>query len=263
MGGDVLKAVVLSAGQGKRLLPITETRPKCLIRLSGRSLLEWQIRTLFSCGVGQIAVVTGFGASAVESEIGRIKLPGLSLGTILNPFFSVSDNLASCFMAKQEIMTAERLVLLNGDTLFEPAILERVLKEATAPITVTIDRKERYDADDMKVELAGDRLLRVGKSLDSGSVDGESIGLLAMSREGAVRFASELDTVIRQPAGLTSWFLSVIDRLAIGERMVGVVSIEGLEWGEVDFHPDLRRAQELTARWHTLEQAVPAAAVRA
>jgi choline kinase len=115
----------------------------------------------------------------------------------------------------------------------------------------------------MKVELAGDRLLRVGKSLDSGSVDGESIGLLAMSREGAVRFASELDTVIRQPAGLTSWFLSVIDRLAIGERMVGVVSIEGLEWGEVDFHPDLRRAQELTARWHTLEQAVPAAAVRA
>lgn len=237
-------------------MPVTENRPKCLIRLSGRTLLEWQIRTLYSCGVTEIGVVTGFAADSVESEIARIRLPGLSIKAILNPFFSVSDNLASCFMARQEISSAERLVLVNGDTLFEPAVLARVLEEATAPITVTIDRKERYDADDMKVQLAGDRLLRVGKTLDPGSVGGESIGLLVMSREGAGRFAHELDAVIRQPTGLKSWFLSVIDRLAQNEGIVGVVSIEGLEWGEVDFPPDLRRAEELTARWHRLEETV-------
>src|SRR5690606_30914334 len=165
----------------------------------------------------------------------------------------VSDNLASCFMARQEISSAERLVLLNGDTLFEPAVLARVLEDATAPITVTIDRKERYDADDMKVELAGDRLLRVGKTLDPASVGGESIWLLVLSRVGAGRFAGEVETVIRQPTGLKSWFLSVIDRPAQNEGIVGVVSIEGMEWGEIDFPPDLRRAEELTARWHRLE----------
>jgi choline kinase len=250
-----LKAVVLAAGQGKRLLPITETRPKCLVRFAGRSLLEWQIRTLWISGVTEIVVVTGFQAEMVEHEISRIRLPGLSIRPVLNPFFNVSDNLASCFIARQEILASERLVLLNGDTLFEPAVLARALVEAEAPITLTIDRKDRYDADDMKVELDGDRLLHVGKSLDPSTVDGESIGLLVFSREGAARFAGEIDRAMRQPEGLRSWFLAVIDRLAVGEGIVRVVSIEGLEWGEVDFPADLRRAEEMTGRWHELESA--------
>jgi L-glutamine-phosphate cytidylyltransferase len=258
-----LKAVILAAGQGKRLLPITETRPKCLVRFAGRTLLEWQIRSLYGCGVTEIVVVTGFAAESVEREIARIRLPGLSIRPILNPFFTVSDNLASCFMAKHEIASAERLVLVNGDTLFEPPVLARVLRQATAPITVTIDRKERYDADDMKVEVSGDRLLHVGKTLDPETVGGESIGLLVMSREGAVRFATAVESAMREPSGLKSWFLSVIDRLATSEGIVGVVSIEGLEWGEVDFPPDLRRAEEMTVGWLNREEAERPAAARA
>jgi NDP-sugar pyrophosphorylase family protein len=65
------RAIILAAGQGKRLLPLTESRPKCLIELSGRSLLAWQLIRLQAAGVEEAVVVTGFRADAVEAEIAR------------------------------------------------------------------------------------------------------------------------------------------------------------------------------------------------
>jgi len=249
-----MKAVVLAAGQGKRLLPLTASVPKCLVRLGGRSILEWQVRALFEAGVTDIAVVTGFHASDVEDEIEHLRELGVSVRPIHNPFFGVSDNLASCFLARHEMLSADGLVLLNGDTLFEPRLLRHVLALVEAPITVTIDRKDRYDSDDMKVQLLGKRLVRVGKTLDPSSVDGESIGLLVLNPEGAAQFVGKVDAAMREPEGLRSWFLAVIDRLA-DEDIVKVVSIEGMEWGEVDFPADLRRAEELTRRWRQNEAA--------
>src|SRR3546814_6493917 len=73
-----------------------------------------------------------------------------------NPFYAVSDNLASCWVARHE-MTGE-FFIINGDTLSEPAIAKRLLANDKAPIVVTIDRKSNYDADDMKVSVEGDRL---------------------------------------------------------------------------------------------------------
>ncbi|NIQ95884.1 MAG: nucleotidyltransferase, partial [Desulfuromonadales bacterium] len=69
--------------------------------------------------------------------------------TIFNPFYTVADNIGSCWAAKDLI--GEDTLLLNGDTLFEPAIAERVIETAEAPISVTVDRKDSYDADDMKI----------------------------------------------------------------------------------------------------------------
>ena len=73
-----LKVVILSAGQGKRLSPLTDDRPKCLVELSGRSVLHWQLRHLASVGVTEAVVVTGFRADAVEAEIASLDLPGMT-----------------------------------------------------------------------------------------------------------------------------------------------------------------------------------------
>ena len=68
------RAIILAAGQGKRLLPLTEDRPKCLIELSGRSLLAWQLLRLQAAGVAEAVIVTGFRADAVEAEVARLGL---------------------------------------------------------------------------------------------------------------------------------------------------------------------------------------------
>jgi len=239
-----MKAVILSAGQGSRLLPLTAERPKCLLPLGPKSLIEWQIGVLSRCGVDDIVVVVGFRAALVEALLAGLERPGLRLRTLLNPFYNVADNLGSCWLARQEM--AGDFLLLNGDTLFESAVLQRLLQSPPAPITVTIDRKGAYDADDMKVHLDGTRLLEIGKTLPPARTDGESIGLLSFRGDGPGLFVEAIDRAMRVSEGLKSFYLKVIDQLATSHR-VETASIEGLAWGEVDYPADLQRAEQLVA----------------
>ena len=242
---EVGKAIILSAGQGRRLRPLTDTRPKCLIDLSGRSVLDWQLGHLRAAGLREVVVVTGFAASDVEAEIGRLNAPGFKVRSLFNPFYGLTDNLATCWLARAEM--AEPFLLLNGDTLFETAVAERLLAAPPSPITVAIDRKGAYDADDMKVQTQGSRLMAIGKTIST--YDAESIGFLRFARQGAAGFVAAVDQALRSPDGLKRWYLSVIDQIARENGGVATASIEGLGWAEMDVPEDVARNLELTERW--------------
>jgi choline kinase len=237
------KAIILSAGKGSRLLPLTARRPKCLIELSGRSLLEWQLDALQGAGIADILVVTGFADHRVDAVCaGR-----LGVRTLFNPFYHVADNLGSVWMANAEL--DRDTLLLNGDTLIAPSLLRRVLDAQTGPIAVTVDEKDSYDSDDMKVLRDGERLLRIGKTLEPGGYNAESIGLLAFRGEGPGIFAGEVDRMMRHPDGTRRWYLQAIDSLAQSGADVRTVSIRGEAWQEVDFPEDVEAARALTAGW--------------
>lgn len=238
-----MKSIILSAGQGRRLLPLTESTPKCALPVAGRPLLEWQLHEL-GRSVDEVVVVTGFGADQVDAiAAGWRTLP---VRTLYNPFYALSDNLGTCWVAREE-MTGP-FVLINGDTLFEAAVVERLLATAsTAPVTLVIDRKDAYDADDMKVVVDGARLCRVGKTLSEG-VNGESIGMMVFRGEGPELFRRKVAEVMRYGEGVKRWYLSAIDELA-GQGHVAVCDIHGLSWCEVDEAEDLANAQRVVAAW--------------
>ena len=99
-----MQAVILSAGQGRRLLPLTADRPKCLVDLHGKTLLQWQLDALLAAGVGPVTVVTGYASDAVEAVIAR-HYAGQPIGVQYNPFFQVADNLGSCWIARAALAT--------------------------------------------------------------------------------------------------------------------------------------------------------------
>lgn len=241
-----MKAIILSAGQGSRLLPLTRERPKCLLRLDSQSVLEWQISELRRCGIEEFVVVVGFRADAVEGLLETLRLPRARFRTVYNPFFQVADNLSTCWLARDEM--DEDFLLLNGDTIFEAAVAAKLLAEAVEPITVTIDRRNSYDADDMKVHLDGHRLSAIGKWLAPTQASGESIGMMLFRGRGPELFTTELERIMRSPEGLDYWYTSAIDALAKA-GVVGSVSIEGLDWSEIDFPVDLQKARTMVARW--------------
>ncbi|TBW03383.1 phosphocholine cytidylyltransferase family protein [Azotobacter chroococcum] len=238
---------MLSAGQGRRLLPFTENSPKCLLDIAGRSVIEWQIDALLAAGIGHVTVVVGYGAEQVERVL-HDRYGAGSITTLYNPFFEVADNLASCWMARQAMQ--DEFLLLNGDTLFELAVLERLLEAPPRPITLAIDRKAGYDSDDMKVCLDGERLTRVGKTLPLAHIDGESIGMMYFQPQGAALFRQILDEQMRRPEALQRWYLSIIDQLAQDTGQVFVQSIEGLSWGELDFPADLEAVRAKARHWN-------------
>lgn len=235
-------AVLLSAGQGRRLGKLTEDRPKCTVAIGRRSIVEWQVRALLACGIDRISIVTGFRAPMIRAALEAADLPA-KIEYIFNPFYAVADNIGSCWMARERI--GSDTVMVNGDTLFSPKILARVLERADAPISVTIDRKGEYDSDDMKVRLSGDRLTDIGKTLTQ-PVDGESIGMLRFLGEGGAIFSAKLEEALADQAALSLWYLSIIDRIA-KTGVVGFVDIEGEPWAEVDFPEDLENAAAASA----------------
>lgn len=251
------KAIILSAGQGSRLLPHTENMPKALLDLGGRSLLDWQLRALDAAGVREAVVVTGFRDDLIDHAVAQHAPSGMRVRTLYNPFYKLADNLASCWIARAEL--SGNCLILNGDTLFEPEIARRLLAAPSAPITVTIDRKPVYDADDMKVCTDGDRLKAIGKKLSAEETHGESIGFLRFEAAGASRFVSEIERVMRTPEGPGLWYLSAINQLAQTAGDIRVVSIEGLQWGELDFVADLVRNRAMATVWRAQENAVPVA----
>lgn len=242
-----MRAIILSAGQGSRLGPLTVDRPKCLIEFSGRTLLDWQLDMLAANGVTEVTVVTGFRDDQVAAALAR-RSGGPRVTTRFNPFYKVADNLGTVWIAREDF--AGDCLVLNGDTLVSREIVATVLAAGRPGIAVTVDEKDGgYDEDDMKVVRDADgRLRRIGKRLGDAPVNAESIGLIVFRGDGAARFVQAVEAMMRTPQGTTNWYLKVIDAIAAGER-VETVSIRGMGWGEVDFPEDLAPARALTAGW--------------
>lgn len=236
-----MKAVILSAGQGKRLLPLTADSPKCILPIMGQTLIEWQIDELAKSGIERVTVVLGYRADKVQ-RILQARYGTDRVRTVYNPAYAVSDNLVSCWAAHDEM--DEDFILLNGDTLFEAAVLNQLLGSENRPVTVVVSQKNEYDDDDMKVELDGRRLVKIGKDLIPDQVDGESIGMIRFRGQGPKMFRDSIETALHDPLSRSKFYLAVIDNMA--RRMpVWTCLIQGLQWCEIDYRADLKHAENV------------------
>ena len=243
--GNPLKAIILSAGQGRRLMPLTSNMAKCCLPLHGVSILEWQLSQIAQCDIDEVVVVTGFAYEVVDAIVDRVN--GINVRTLHNPMFAHTDNLGTCWEARLEM--DEPFVLMNGDTLFEAAVLQRLLACDTGyPITLVTDTKDHFDLDDMKVIADGDRLLKVSKQLDIRLVSAESIGLMVFNETGAKAFTEKLEEMMDKTDALKLWYLSAIDQLA-SEGLAGICQIHGMSWCEVDDAADFSAAADVVKLW--------------
>ena len=240
-----MKVIVLSAGQGKRLLPLTAEQPKCALMLGERSVLGWQLQALATGGATEVVVATGFQAPLINDIIGGVE--GLRVRTSHNPFYAHCDNLGTCWIVRHEM--SGPFVLINGDTLFEPQVFARLLaSDDPHPITLVTNHKNGYDDDDMKVSVTDGQLQRVDKKLPPAQVNGESIGMIRFQGAGPALFRNRLETMMAEESTLKRWYLSAIDALA-AEGHVGVATTGDHDWCEVDDHNDLQHAQSVVPRW--------------
>ncbi|MGB5292545.1 MAG: phosphocholine cytidylyltransferase family protein [Lysobacterales bacterium] len=240
-----MKAIILSAGQGRRLMPLTSNMAKCSLTLHGTSILEWQLSQIAQCGVDEVIVVTGFAFERVDAIVDSIDF--IKVRTLHNPMYAHTDNLGTCWEARSEMDGP--FVLMNGDTLFEAAVLQRLLEsDKPYPITLATDSKPHFDLDDMKFIADGERLLKVSKQLDISLVSGESIGLMVFNEAGAKAFTVKLEEMMDQSNALKLWYLSAIDQLA-SDGLAGICPINGLSWCEVDDAADFANAASVVKQW--------------
>lgn len=239
-----MRAIILAAGQGTRLLPYTERTPKCLLDLNGATVLELQLKACRRAGITETVLVTGFQWQLVEAYVSRWRQNGLSrmrIETAFNPFFNTSNNLISLWSAQR--FMDEDFITINGDNVFDWRILQRLRETNRYPITVTTDAKEIYDEDDMKVLLEGDRITAINKGIPLDQADGESIGIMKFCGEGRERLKAMLEDMVRGQTATTDWYTRAIERIARRGFPVGICPIGGLKWAEIDFPQDLEKVR--------------------
>jgi L-glutamine-phosphate cytidylyltransferase len=242
-----VRVIILAAGQGKRLLPLTSDIPKALLDIGGKTLIERQIEAFAANGLSDFVVVTGYGTDKMEAALAAIaRKYSVTIVPLFNPFFAVADNLASCWLARS--FMDRDFIQVNGDNVFRSDLVARLLEPSVQQIAVAINRKDGFDADDMKVMLDGERLTEIGKTLPVDTVDAEAIGFYVFRGDGPSQYAGELELALRDPQGLKRWFPSAVGALA-KKVPIGVVEITGLRWSEVDFPIDLQQARQLVAGW--------------
>ena len=112
-----MRAVILAAGCGTRLRPLTDNRPKCMVELAGSSLLERQLMVLRAAGIDQITVVTGFRSDKIDAD-------GCHL--VHNPDYSVTNMVATLFCAREAFSAEHDLLISYGDIVYEPRVLASV-----------------------------------------------------------------------------------------------------------------------------------------
>lgn len=245
-----MKAIIISAGKGERLYPLTKNTPKSLLEVgNGLTLLETQLHSLSANNIKDIVIITGFKAEQIEAKVKEYQ-KDLNITTVFNPFFDISNNLLSVWMARHH-MTSD-FISINGDDIFNESVIANLLK-SQHDITMVIDEKKAYDDDDMKVIHQNGEVLEVSKKIDPAKANGESIGIIKYSNKGPKIFVDMLDTMVRDLGNRNLFYLQAIQNIIDRGFKVHYSMCKESDWAELDFHPDLKLIRTYLSRHKLLD----------
>jgi choline kinase len=240
-----MKAVILAAGVGSRLAPLTDDRPKVLVPVLGRCLLFRQLDRLAAAGVPSedVVVVGGYRIDQLERAL---REDGFACKLVLNEKYQSWGNFYSVLVA-EPLLRGHDFLQLDGDVVLDDQILPRLIATPGDALLAT-DTSAELDDDAMKVEMRGDHVYALDKKLDPGACIGEYIGVTKLSAAAGAAVFREL---AKFPAeNLThEYYDHSYHRLTQrGEVPFGIVRVDDCRVLEIDDHADLRRAEAVLAQ---------------
>ena len=235
-----MKAVIVAAGKSSRMGKAEGKKPKCLLEVGGRSILQRALETLAAAGVKPAVVVVGYEKEQVAAVLtGERAIPCCLQ---LNPFYDISNNMASLWFARPHV-AAESFLYLHGDLLFHRGILERLLRESDGSALSVASGV--FDAEAMKVELDPDGYLAASsKAILSGKCAGEWIGLARFAAADCSALFDSIEELLLQ-GRYQDYDTAAFSCLARRGTKITIVGTDGLPYVEVDTPEDLARAREL------------------
>ena len=235
-----MKAIILVAGRGTRISRHIGGKPKCTVPLAeGLSLIRYSVELLIDRGVRDIVLVLGYGGSVIKDA-----LSGLNVSYRENPFFDVTNSIASLWFARDCLDGKDPCVVMNGDVFLSPEALDLVLAERRNPV-MFYDTSRKAEAD-YKFFCEGDRLVKYGKELSLEETSGEYIGCAVFHADYASIFKSRLEALVSTQRH-SAWWEDVLYSMT-DESSIFVKDIVGAFWGEVDFIEDYERIMDYYKR---------------
>ncbi len=246
----ILKAIIIAAGMGKRLNPMTNDIPKCLLKIGDKTIMERQLETLKLCGITDTVVVRGYQGNKINfPDIKYYENTNYQNNNILNSLFYAEPEMNGDFIASY------------SDILYDQSVVEKLLENKNdVAVVVDTDWQGYYQGrtkhpleEAEKVIIKDGKVLKIGKHLTAEESQGEFIGLVKFSEKGAEIFKREFQRVkneyqgkpfqksaIFEKAYLTDMLQELIDR---GVDIYPVLIKK--EWWEMDTEQDLEKVKKI------------------
>jgi choline kinase len=240
--------MVLAAGAGNRLKPLTDDLPKTLLEVAGdTTILDIALANLAAVGMEEAVIITGFADHQIESRLDALRRRhGLRLRTVFNERALEWNNAYSLWLGRE--FFAEGVLLCNGDTV-HPVSVERTLLDARGPqLMLAVDQVKSLAEEEMKVIVGDDGAVqRINKAIDPTTAAGEYIGVTLIEPAVGDALADALEAVWRRDT--TLYYEDGYQELADRGQRVSVAPIGDVRWVEVDNHADLARAREIACHY--------------
>lgn len=240
-----MQAVILAAGAARRLRPLTDNTPKCLLDVGGKSLLQRTIDNITSNGITDFVFVTGYLNEMIEDHV-RSNNPGINIEFLHNADFENNNNSYSLWMTRSAVK--ESILLLDSDILFDKGIITELLK-CGKENALALNSSHEPDEEQMKVVVDSTGIVRqIGKNIPLGSSAGESIGIELFSPY----FVNELYAILNRKIILEknvnefyeTSFQEVIDK-GKESSQIHAVDVSDFMCMEIDTAEDYARAQDI------------------
>jgi len=229
------QAVVLAAGAGYRLRALANGRPKCLVPVAGRPLIDRVLQSIAGAGIRQVLVVVGYGGEQIERHVGSGVAHGVNVRYVTNPDYERGN--ASSFARALRDVGGRPFLLTMADHIFETSLLRTFLAECDGQIAVAVDRS-RMDAtreeEATKVALQDGRVVDIGKGLERW--DGVDTGFSYWPPHASA---------LVDDAMCAGELAALMAALAQGDPGVAARDVSGYLWFDVDTEADVASAERL------------------
>lgn len=236
--------VILAAGMAKRLRPLTDTKPKCLLKVGERTLLERTVCAMQQAGITEFVVVTGYRADQIvdflENNIGTIGAPTFHF--LHNADYEHNNNIYSLWMAG-EVVRGREFLLMDSDILCDPAAVMRIAQ--TNEPALALNRHECGEEEIKIIVDADQRITEINKTCNPKDAIGESVGIEHMTADYSTALYRELDLMIVKEGLVDVFYERCFERLIPQGHTFRVIDTTGYFSYELDTPEDFQRAQKL------------------
>lgn len=232
------QAVILAAGVGSRLRPLTDACPKALIPLGDRPVIAHVLDALVAHGIDSVVVVTGHAAALMSDYLSQRN--DVRIVCTVNPAYTTTNTMASVACAATYV--DHDFLLIDGDLIFDPALLSALSERGT---WIAVDRSQALDSDAVKVAVDDGHIVQIGKQMPAGvRPEAESIGLAKIDSSTA-RSLFPLCRRMIQAGERQAYYEAAFQRLIEDGFSFRPADVTGYRWVEIDDPEDLRRAEVL------------------
>ena len=227
-----MKVLILAAGRGTRISRYLSGNPKCTVDIGGERLIQYTIKLLNKKGITDIGIVLGYRGDVIKEC-----LKDYNVSYYTNPFYDVTNSIASAWFAKDFLNQYDDTIIMNGDVYMEEGLLDRVMNVDKSPIMIADGT--RKDEADYKFYYENGLLRKYGKELSGDDISGEYVGIGRFDKSFMPTFIDKMNEMINQQKH-NVWWENIIYEMTV-KNNVYVEEINGLFWAEVDYIEDYER----------------------